>query len=117
MTETVTLELPEELAQQARAVASRTQRRFEDVLVDWLRHAGTEPPVESLPDDELLALCDAEMDETSQDELGELLDRNREGQMDEAGRGRLEELMRVYRRGTSILRQAGLEKSRKGGGK
>jgi hypothetical protein len=37
MAEAVTLELPEEVARQAREVAHRTGRRMADVLTDWLR--------------------------------------------------------------------------------
>jgi hypothetical protein len=36
MGETVTLTLPDALVHSARAVAARTQRRMEDVLVEWL---------------------------------------------------------------------------------
>ena len=36
MTQTVTLEMPGDLVQRARAVAERTSRRFEDVLVGWI---------------------------------------------------------------------------------
>ncbi len=59
MSETITLEIPEELARRARALAAATHRRLEDVVVDWHRRAVDEPAVESLPDDRLLALCDA----------------------------------------------------------
>ncbi len=62
MSEIVTLELPEALAVRAKEVAARTHRRLEDVLVEWLDRATTEPPVESLPDDQVLALCDLGMD-------------------------------------------------------
>jgi hypothetical protein len=42
MSEKVTVELPEELAQRASAVAAQTRRRFEDVLVEWIGRAGAE---------------------------------------------------------------------------
>ena len=104
MTVRVTVELPEELAERARTVAARTRRRFEDVLVEWLDRAGEEPPVESLPDEEVLALCDSQMEAGQQEELSDLLARNREGLLQSDGRGRLEELLRVYRRG--LVRKA-----------
>lgn len=100
----VVVELPDELAQRARAVAAQKQQPFEDVLLDWLVHAGTELSVESLPDAEVLALCDAMLDPEAQDELSELLVRHREGLLDEAERGRLDERMRQYRRG--LVRKA-----------
>ena len=104
MTEKVTVELPEELAQRARAVAAQTHRRFEEVLVEWMDRAGTERTVESLPDDELLALCGRQLDSGQQEELSELLSRNREGLLQETQRERLDELMRIYRRG--LVRKA-----------
>jgi hypothetical protein len=104
MGERVTVELPEELAQRARAVAAQTRRRFEDVLVEWIDRAGSEPAVELLPDDEVLALCDAQMEVAQQQELSDFLARNREGLLQEAERERLDELMRIYRRG--LVRKA-----------
>ncbi|QEH39141.1 hypothetical protein OJF2_77530 [Aquisphaera giovannonii] len=79
MSETVTLEIPDELARRAREVASATRRRFEDVVLDGLRRAVEEPDVEALPDDSLLALCDATMSPANQDALGTLLVLHREG--------------------------------------
>ena len=99
MSVTVTIEVPEELAQCARSLAAKTQRRFEDVLVEWLDRAGGEPPVESLPDEEVLTLCDAQMEEGQQEELSDLLSRNREGSLGNGERERLDGLMRVYRNG------------------
>jgi len=100
----VTVELPEELAQRARTVAAQTRRRLEDVLVEWIDRAGTEPEVELLPDDQLLALCDGQLDDSAQSELSALLARNREGELAGTEAGRLEELMRLYRRG--LVRKA-----------
>jgi hypothetical protein len=58
MAEIVTLELPETLAQRAKEIAALTNQRLEDVLVEWIDRASTELPVESLPDDWVLALCE-----------------------------------------------------------
>ena len=104
MTQTVTLELPEEVARSAQNIAVRTQRRLEDVLIDWIDHAAAELPVEDLPDDQLLALCDLELDPTLQKELSELLAANREGILTPSTRARLEQLMQLYRRG--LVRKA-----------
>lgn len=104
MPEVVTLELPEDVAQHARAVATQTRRRVEDVLVEWIRSGGAEPAVELLPDDQLLALCDSQMTTEQQEELGGLLERNREEQLQAGERARLDELMREYRRG--LIRKA-----------
>jgi len=94
----VTVELPEELAQRARAAAARARRSVEEVLVEWLDRAG-EMPVESQSDEQVVALCEAEMDTALQEELSDLLAQNREGNLAEASAPRLEELMQVYRRG------------------
>jgi hypothetical protein len=104
MAETVTLELPEEVARRAREVAVRTHRRPESVLLEWIGRAVAEPPVESLPDDQVLALCDMQMDVEQQETLGDLLARNQEGLLSSAERARLDELMQTYRRG--LVRKA-----------
>lgn len=99
MSELVTLELPEPLVESARAVAARTQRRVEDVLVEWLDRAAAEVPVVLLPDDQVLALRDLEMDAAAQAELSDLLARQREGQLAADARVRLDALLTAYRRG------------------
>ncbi|MGB8645730.1 MAG: hypothetical protein WCF84_10870 [Anaerolineae bacterium] len=104
MREIVTLELPEALAVRARETAVRTHRRLEEVLVEWLDQATAEPPIESLPNDQVLALCELEMDQPLQSELNELLARNREQELHEDEYPRLEELMLIYRRG--LVRKA-----------
>jgi hypothetical protein len=104
MSERVTLELPEELARRARAAAIQTDRRLEEVVVEWIDRAVPESAVESLSDDQVLALCDRQMDVGQQEELSDLLDRNREGLLGGAERDRLDKLMRVYRRG--LVRKA-----------
>jgi hypothetical protein len=104
MSEKVTVELPDELAQRARAVAARTERPFEEILVDWIRQGGAQPVLELLSDEELLAVCDGEMDAAQQEELSELLERAQEEALPEAERRRLEELMRGYRAG--LVRKA-----------
>jgi hypothetical protein len=101
----VTLELPEDLAHQVRAVAERTRRSVDDVLLEWVRQAGAEPLLELLPDAELLAVCDGGM-AAGEVELSDLLDQNREGVLDAAGKARLDELMRAYRAGLVRKSQA-----------
>src|SRR5262249_11476423 len=102
--ERLTLELRDELAQRARATAAEANRPFEEVLLDWLRSVPLEPPIDSLPDDQVLALCDSQIDTEQQAALSDLLERNQEGLLGEPERGRLDELMRTYRRG--LVRKA-----------
>jgi hypothetical protein len=104
MTERVTLELPHELAQRVRSAAADTHRSFEDALVDLIQRGVADPPVASLSDSALLALCSAEMNAEQQEELSKLLEKNREGQIQSEERGRLDALMSLYRRG--LVRKA-----------
>jgi hypothetical protein len=59
-----------------------------------------------LSDEQVIALADLQMDASQQRELGDLLVRNREGQIDAAGRARLNQLMQVYRLGMVRKAQA-----------
>lgn len=104
MTEIVTLELPEALAQQAKEIAALTHRRLEDVLVEWIDRAVAELPIESLPDEQVLVLCDLQMQLDQEATLTDLLARNREGQLSEAETQQLDGLMQIYRRG--LVRKA-----------
>ena len=104
MSQTIILELPEELALRAKEVASRTQRRVEEVLVDWLHQAVADPPIEALSDDQILALCDLQMDPEENEKLSDFLARNQEGLLNDEERVQLDELMQIYRRG--LLRKA-----------
>ncbi len=61
MRESVTLELPTELMRQARAAAAASNHRLDDAVADWVGRAVADPPVERLPDDQLLALCDSRL--------------------------------------------------------
>lgn len=106
MGQTITLDLPADVAQRAAAVAQQTHRQVEDVLLEWLGRSATDVPIESLPDDQVLTLCDLEMSRIEQDELSALLDRQREGTLDDAARRRLDTLMATYRRGMVQKAQA-----------
>jgi hypothetical protein len=104
MAEKITLELPEDVAQRVRSFAARAHRPFEEILVEWISRSLAEPAVETLADADVLALCDAQMEQRQQEELSDLLADNREGRLPEDKRLRLEELMQVYRRG--LVRKA-----------
>ncbi len=104
MTEFVTLQLLETLAQKAKEIAALTHRRLEDVLVEFIDRAITELPVESLPNEQVLALCDMQMEAEQQEVFSDLLARNQEGELNEVEIKKLDELMQVYRRG--LVRKA-----------
>jgi hypothetical protein len=104
MGEFVTLELPKQLASQAREVAEQTHRRLEDVLVEWLDRGSAEQPVESLTNAQVLALANMQLPLDQQEKLSDLLAGNREGSLTNSERAALDELMQVYRRG--LVRKA-----------
>jgi predicted transcriptional regulator len=106
MSELVTVELPDELARRARALAFATNRRLEDAVFDWIKHAVVEPEIEALPDDALLTLCDAMLEADQQEELSELLASAREGELDASRRARLDHLMTLYRHGLVLKARA-----------
>lgn len=98
MSQTITLDLPENIARRAQDQASRTQRRLDQVVLGWLEYVVTDAPPEALPDDEVLSLCDLRLDEPIQAELSQLLDSQRERPLDTPENLRLDDLMRLYRR-------------------
>jgi hypothetical protein len=59
-----------------------------------------------LPDAELLALCDARLDDARQAELSALLADHREGRAGGAEPGRLDALLAEYRRGLVLKARA-----------
>jgi hypothetical protein len=99
MTEQLTIAVPDEVMAKARLLAAKTQRSPEEILVDWVRQAAEESALETLSDDELLAVCDQEPSPEEEEELSDLLDRNRESDLGEGERARLEELIRGRRTG------------------
>ena len=73
-------------------------------MADWLERAIDEMPVETLSDEEILALAELQLKPEDQDALSDLLARSREGQLDAVGLERLDALMGGYERG--LLRKA-----------
>ena len=104
MSLSVTLELPDVLAQNAHQVAKQTEQRLEDVLLEWLKRGANDTPVELLSDEQLLATAALQLPMDLQQELSDLLALNRESQLGAQQRIRLDELMQFYRRG--LVRKA-----------
>jgi len=104
MTTPVTLELPESLARQIQAVAAQTQQRLEDVLIEWLTRAAAELPVHLLDDEQVLQLCEQQLDTQQQERLSDLLEGQREQTLTTTDQIELAELMQRYRHG--LLRKA-----------
>ncbi len=105
MSKLVQLEVPEEIERLAREVATHEGSNVENVLRSWLEFASSNIPIQLLPDNEVLKLCDSQMTSSEQDELGQLLSQNSEGEvLSQSDRIRLDELMQIYRGG--MLRKA-----------
>jgi hypothetical protein len=102
----VTLTLPEKLQERAERWASLTHRELPDALTDMLdivlTPAYTAPdldrPITSLSDHEVLALSQLQMPSQQGQRLGELLARQREGELAEGERPELLALMQIYER-------------------
>ncbi len=99
MAEQLTLAFPDEIMAKARLLAAQTQRSPEEILVDWVRQAAEESALETLSDEELLVVCDQQPSPEEEEELSDLLDRNRESNLGEGEQARLKELMRSRRAG------------------
>ena len=104
MAQSISLDIPDSIVQQAQQLASQTHQRLEDILLEWLTHSFTEHPVETLPDSQILALCNMQLDEQQQETLNILTEKQREEEITSAESQELQFLMRLYRRG--LLRKA-----------
>jgi hypothetical protein len=104
MSEQITLQVPDQIVRQAAQIAAHNQQSIEDVLTEWLTSAATEPPVELLSDEEVVILAKMKFTSDQQERFSDLLDRNREGELDAEGREELDLMMRIYERG--LLRKA-----------
>ena len=54
MSQMVTLEIPEQVASPARQIAAMTQRRLEDVFLEWLDRSAAELPVQYLSNEQYI---------------------------------------------------------------
>jgi len=100
----VTLMLPDELYERAERWATITRQDLSEALTDVLAivlrpmHAAPklEKPISSLSDQEVLALSKVRMEPAQGRRLGELLERQREGELADDERPELLALMQVY---------------------
>lgn len=104
MAQSISLDIPDGIIRQAQQLASQNQQRLEDVLLEWLTHSFTEHPIETLPDSQILALCNMQLDEQQQETLSNLTEKQREDEITSAELQELQFLMGLYRRG--LLRKA-----------
>src|SRR5437868_6040396 len=99
MGEIIAVELSETAARIIHEIADRTGRDPRSVLSELVDRSVKELPVDTLSDDEVLALCDLNMSEPEQAELSDLLADQREGVLNSTQKDRLDELMQIYRHG------------------
>lgn len=100
----VTLTLPDELYERAERWATITRQDLSEALTDALAIVlrptyvapKLEKPVSSLSDQEVLALSKVQMAPTQGRRLGELLEKQREGELPDNERPELLTLMQVY---------------------
>ena len=106
MSELITLNVPDQIVRLATSIANRKQRAKEEVLLDMLTTRASEPPVENLSDEEVLALSEMVMPKEQDERLGKLLALQRENQIDTEGRKELAQLMWLYKQGMLQKSQA-----------
>lgn len=99
MTYKVTLHLEETAYRRARAHAAQIGLQVEDVLAIWLEDYAENVPVESLSDDELIALCHYQLNPMHANELRHLLEQLRFSELSREQNKRLDDLLRLHRRG------------------
>ena len=100
----ITLNLRDDLLQRVMEIAEQSNRDPEQLLEEWVSRYADDLPVETLSDDEVLRLCDFEMNIIQKQELRNLLYLQNEDLFTNAQQIRLDELLQSYRRG--IIRQA-----------
>jgi hypothetical protein len=100
MAEQVILNLPDRLAKQVYEVAALTQRKLEDILIEWLdRGSLDEIAIRDLSDEQVLTLCDLQLSEPEQTQMSLLLEKQRESVLQQGELEQLDGLLQVYRRG------------------
>lgn len=106
MSNQITLEVSDQIRQRAGLIAARTRQRIEDVLARALEAGLSDPPVELLPDDEVLALAKSKMPPMQEMRFTYLLGQNKEGQITAEELTELDHLMDEYDRGMLLKSQA-----------
>jgi hypothetical protein len=104
MAKRITLHLNNALLARANEIAERTGQHLEDILAEWLDRYTDDIPVEDLSDEDVLALCDYEMNVLLQQEMRNLLYHQRERKLSKAESIRLDELLMMHRK--KIVRKA-----------
>ena len=112
MSTQITITLPDDLYQRAQRFAQLANRDLASVLADTIQHfipsissdAEALRPLSDLPDEEILALTQLQMNPVQDSRLSALLDRQQAGFLTEAEHPELQTLMLIYQEG--LLRKA-----------
>lgn len=122
MSTQVTVTLPDDVYRRAEHLAQLTSRDVAEILADTIELSlsplGVSPepvrPVTELPDEEVLALTELQMDPAQDRRLSALLDKQQAGELTEAEHTELLALMQVYQEGLLRKAQALREAVRRG---
>jgi hypothetical protein len=115
----VTLNLPEDLYRSAERLAVGVKSPLQNVLTDVLSAAlgvwgVVDEPVQTWPDERVLAVCDSRMSQEQSERLGDLLERQQAGSVTADEKPELWALMRVYEVGQLRKAKALAEAVRRG---
>jgi len=100
MSELITLEIPESLVKKVKEIAAFNRQGIEEMLIEWIDRTINDIPIEALPDEQVLALCNLQMGEQQQRVFSDLQSRHSEGLLNAQEIKKLNELMQVYRHGS-----------------
>ena len=112
MSTQVMVTLPDEVYHRAASLARLSGRRMSDVLADTIAlslpplspQADSAQPLSALPDEQVLALADAQMEPAQDRQFSRLLNRQQAETLTEAERSELLILMQIYQE--TLLRKA-----------
>jgi len=76
MSESIALELPEPLAKKVKEIAALNRQGIEEMLIEWIDRTINEIPIDTLPDEQVLALCNLQMGGQQQRLFSDLQARN-----------------------------------------
>jgi hypothetical protein len=121
MSEQITLTLPNKIYERAEGLAQRTGRDVAEVLTSMLEVSlpsdplMTSPkPIDSLSDEEILALTASQMDSAQNARMSDLLVKQQASKLDEVEQQELSLLLHVYQEGSLRKARALVEAVRRG---
>jgi hypothetical protein len=100
MSESIILELPEPLVKKVKEIAMLNHQGIEEMLIEWIDRTINEIPIDSLPDEQVLSLCNLQMEGQQQRVFSDLQARHNEGELNPQEISQLNELMKSYRYGS-----------------